>query len=130
MVERVILGNKGGSYGLWVSKPGVSVLTASDWEMLFVSDSRSVRMLASGVVNVPASSSAFSQTVTLPITAPTNSGILAGTKLISNGRLIEGIGSYFSLTFTSTNATFTKVSGVTVQFDIVWHLIAEIGGVA
>jgi hypothetical protein len=40
MANRVLLGQKGSDYGLWVSKPGKNVLTANDPEdMLFSSTS-------------------------------------------------------------------------------------------
>ena len=35
MTNRVVLGQKGSDYGLWVSQPGFDVLTTSDVNMLF-----------------------------------------------------------------------------------------------
>ena len=38
MANRVLLGNRGGTYGLFVSKPGANVLTCDEEDMLL--DSR------------------------------------------------------------------------------------------
>lgn len=39
MGNRVLLGNKGSDYGLWVSKPGGNVLTDGDVDLLLSSES-------------------------------------------------------------------------------------------
>lgn len=36
MVERVLMGQRGSEMGLWISKPGKNVLTASESDMLFL----------------------------------------------------------------------------------------------
>ncbi len=39
MVDRVILGKRGGKHGLWISKPGFDVNTASLDQLLFTTES-------------------------------------------------------------------------------------------
>jgi hypothetical protein len=48
MTNRLILGNRSGQYGLWISKPGIDVLTASDRDCLFSSDVRAFQVVQSG----------------------------------------------------------------------------------
>lgn len=129
MTNRVLLGNRNGAYGLWVSKPGYDVANAgtTDANMLFVPSAKTVRVIQSGTISVPASSSPFSQTVTFAQAAPAKSGVLAGTLLASTGKMIEGNGTWFSYSQTSTGATFVK-SSVTVAFTIYWSLLTEVGG--
>lgn len=56
MVDRVCLGNRLGSYGLYVSKPGQDVLSVSPVNMLLSSDYKQMQMLTSGYVGLPSSS--------------------------------------------------------------------------
>lgn len=53
-MKRLIIGKRGGAYGLWLSKPGVDVETASRDDMLFsTTDDRPVlNYLARGIVNL------------------------------------------------------------------------------
>lgn len=53
MARRVVLGNRGGAYGLWVSKAGFDALTAADSGLLFTMTRRSGMVLASGTATVP-----------------------------------------------------------------------------
>jgi hypothetical protein len=66
MTRRVVLGNRGGAYGLWVSKPGFNALSAGDANLLFTMTRRNGMVLDSGTVTVPAGGSslrvAFSDT--------------------------------------------------------------------
>lgn len=48
MTNRVVMGNKGGTYGLWVSKPGVNVLTASETDMLLSTSGTFGQIVRSG----------------------------------------------------------------------------------
>lgn len=50
MVGRVAAGLRLGSYGIWVSKPGVEVLTAPDGGLLLSSDRKSAQVVASGII--------------------------------------------------------------------------------
>lgn len=50
MTNRVLLGNKGGTYGLWVSKPGVDVETADESGMMLSVAQKSLQIVASGVL--------------------------------------------------------------------------------
>lgn len=62
MANRVALGERGGQYGLWVSKAGVDVLTAADADLLFNSN-------AANYLNVIAS-----RRVTVTVPAYTDNG--------------------------------------------------------
>lgn len=53
MARRVVLGNRGGAYGLWVSNAGFDALTAADSGLLFTMSRRSGMVLASGSATVP-----------------------------------------------------------------------------
>ena len=61
MANRILLGNKGGTYGLFVSKPTVNVLTCDDEDLLF--DSRKGKF-AQVLANQAGTGS--SQSVTVP----------------------------------------------------------------
>lgn len=49
MTNRVVLGKRGGVSGMWVSAPGVDVLTAADAQMLLSTSRANVQIVASGV---------------------------------------------------------------------------------
>lgn len=50
MVGRVILGQRSGTYGAWVSKPGVNVVSASTDQLLLSTDVGNVQVVAAGVI--------------------------------------------------------------------------------
>lgn len=64
MARRVLMGQKSGSQGLWVSKPGVDVVTASDDAMLLAINSTTLQVIASGVNGDPGAGNSF--TITCP----------------------------------------------------------------
>jgi hypothetical protein len=53
MTNRVLLGKFGTKYGLWVSKPGVNLLKASEDEMLLSTERQSFQIVKSGVISFP-----------------------------------------------------------------------------
>lgn len=54
MANRVCMGQKAaGDFGLWVSKPGVNVLTATDAQMLFSSDWKTLQIAQTLRVAIP-----------------------------------------------------------------------------
>lgn len=61
MVDRVVLGEARGSFGLWVSKPTEPVLTCGDEDLLFATDSGGIflQVLAKGEVTLNASGSSL-----------------------------------------------------------------------
>ena len=69
MANRVLLGKRGAEYGLWVSKPGSDVTTASLNDLLFSSSSSSTKymqLLARGVHLFPTTAgSTHTVTVTM-----------------------------------------------------------------
>lgn len=51
MARRVCMGQRNaGQFGLWISKPGHDVLTASYYNMLFASDEKAVQVLTTGAL--------------------------------------------------------------------------------
>lgn len=58
MVDRILLGKRGTEYGLWISKPGYDVKSATAVSTLMVSPGmRVIQWIARGQVNVPAKGS-------------------------------------------------------------------------
>ena len=55
MVERVWLGNLGSAYGMKISKPGVDVGGAADYDLLFDTSSNYGRTLQMGLLSFPPS---------------------------------------------------------------------------
>jgi hypothetical protein len=51
MANRVLLGKRGSDYGLWVSKPGVNVLTCDPEDMIFDTDLDYGQVVAKGSVS-------------------------------------------------------------------------------
>lgn len=65
MTRRVLLGQRGGSYGLWVSRPTVDVVTAGDDDLLFSSsDTENFMIIDSGVIADPGAGA--TATVSIP----------------------------------------------------------------
>lgn len=54
MANRICLGNRNGTYGLFVSQPGYDVLTAADANLSFDSRMPSVWVVTRGSVSIPA----------------------------------------------------------------------------
>jgi hypothetical protein len=51
-MRRVLIGKRGTTWGMWVSKPGVNVETATSGQLLFDSNSEFVRLHATGTMTV------------------------------------------------------------------------------
>ncbi|MNS35884.1 hypothetical protein D3C86_1710600 [compost metagenome] len=71
MANRICLGNRNGTYGLFVSKPGHDVLTTADANLTFDSRVPSVWVVTRGSVSIPANqntaSVAFGGMTAIPI---------------------------------------------------------------
>lgn len=63
MSGRIALGQKSGQYGLWVSRPGVEVLTASDDDMLLSTSRTGLMIIASGVIYSPGNNTTHDFTI-------------------------------------------------------------------
>lgn len=63
MTNRVCLGQKGSDTGIWVSKPGVNVLTAGEDDMLLSTSFRALQIIASGVISSPANLTNYDRTI-------------------------------------------------------------------
>lgn len=50
MVGRVLLGQRSGSYGLWISRPGIDVLGAGEDQLLLSGTRASAQVVASGIL--------------------------------------------------------------------------------
>lgn len=53
MTRRIVVGNRGGASGVWVSKPGHDALTTSEDNMLLSTATPCMQIVASGVINSP-----------------------------------------------------------------------------
>lgn len=60
MANRVVLGQRGGGTGLYVSRPGVNALTATGDDLLLSTDSRMMQFVQQGVVNLSSGSQTIS----------------------------------------------------------------------
>lgn len=57
MTDRVLLGNRDGSQGLWVSKPGADVKTADQQDMLLSLDRKALQIVQNGAFSDPGEAS-------------------------------------------------------------------------
>lgn len=112
MARRVVLGNRGGQYGLWVSKPGFDALTATDAQLLFGMTKRFGMVLASGTVVCPTGGATAS--VSFGTTQPT-------APLIFCGSLTEQPSPY-------PVATTVSTTGFTVRALAIWDGSYPAGG--
>lgn len=121
MVGRVLTGLRSGSYGIWVSKPGVDVLTAIDQNLMLSSDRKSAQVVASGVL-------AASTNGVYPISWP-NTGfvpiVVAGSARFPEARaVITGVNTANILAgiaqgFSSWTGSNTPIS----PFSISWIVL-------
>ncbi len=66
MANRVLLGERNGDYGLWISKPGQNVLTAGDGQLLFSPDFPILQVLYSQIIQTSGSGGSANYTVSWP----------------------------------------------------------------
>lgn len=66
MANRLCLGSRGSSYGLFISQPGFNVLTASDANLLFSTDMEPWQILTSGQVALTKAVTFQSVSITYP----------------------------------------------------------------
>lgn len=69
MTNRVVLGNRNGQYGLWVSRAGHDVLTASETNMLFSMSGGFLQVLQQGTFNIPVGSNPV---INIPLSGTNN----------------------------------------------------------
>jgi hypothetical protein len=53
MANRVILGQRGSEFGLWVSQPGINVLVATEAQLLLSMGTANVQVIQSGAIADP-----------------------------------------------------------------------------
>lgn len=68
MANRIVMGERSGQYGLWVSKPGFNVLTTGQENMLLSMGEDSLQSVHTGTVTI--SSSGAEVAVSMPISLP------------------------------------------------------------
>lgn len=122
MANRVCLGQKSaGQFGLWISKPGVDVLSASLDQMLLATDLNSFQIITSG--NVLLAASASSVTIDIP-----NFGFRP--LLMWTGEWVTGglsAGNVNRVTYNSnTNITFTAVMATPFDYRIYYAVLNEV----
>ncbi|MBX4911375.1 hypothetical protein HJA82_29115 [Rhizobium bangladeshense] len=64
MTNRVLFGQRGAAYGLWVSKPGFDVLSTADANMMMLPSQANLQLIQSGYIDT--SGNAFPYTVVIP----------------------------------------------------------------
>lgn len=129
MSNRVLAGNRGGVYGLWVSKSGFDVLTTATENLLFDSTSSTVRVLAKGSVYFAANGSNV-QNISYGMTGPAGSGPVF--RVLRLGSLSDGMNQalLFDYSVTSTGATITRSTLIDdAECTIYWQLTTEVGGI-
>jgi hypothetical protein len=128
MSNRVLLGNRGGTYGLWVSRPGQDVITANTSQLLFDSASATVRILAQGTAAfTPGGSNTVS--ISYGLTAPTNSGPTFYNLYLDAIQPPQNFDSLYSFSITNTGVDVTRATYAN-SWDLVvyWQLVTEVGG--
>ena len=128
MANRVLLGNRAGTYGLWVSKPGIDVLTASTSNLLFSSQtSKTVRVLASGSLFFP-SGGTNSLSIAYGLTAPNRAAPLVLTSSAGSVNFIQPSEGITVTNLTSTGATVNRLENFnSIDITAFWLLLTEIG---
>lgn len=51
MTNRVLLGNRNGTMGMWVSKPGFDVITAADSQMMMIANKKAIQVIQKGLID-------------------------------------------------------------------------------
>lgn len=68
MANRIVVGERSGQYGLWVSKPGFNVLTTGQENLLLSMGEDSLQAVRTGTVSLPSSGAEVS--VSIPVSLP------------------------------------------------------------
>ncbi|QIG69091.1 hypothetical protein EVB78_058 [Rhizobium phage RHph_N1_15] len=64
MTNRVLLGQRGSAFGMWVSKPGFDVLTAADDKMNIITNRVNLQLVQSGFIDT--TGNAFPYSFSIP----------------------------------------------------------------
>lgn len=120
MANRICLGQRDvGEFGLWVSKPGVNVLTATDAQLLMGTDLDAVQIVARGAVSMAAGVYSVTQTIVdaggkaalLWRNIP-GSGLAAAFAVIESGRYASNT----SLVWTRSTNTYTQQNATSLRW--------------
>jgi len=107
MANRVVIGNRNGQYGLWVSKPGYDVLTTSSSNLLFDMSGSVLQIIQSGEFSV-------SGTTNIPLS---NTGGITPLVIVWSkvqtyyGSTIQSFPDKFNVNVTATTLTISLASG-------------------
>jgi hypothetical protein len=102
MANRVLLGKRGTEYGLWVSKPGVNVLSASGAQLMLSTGQRSLQIVRFGAFNRSSGSQPISW-----------AALGYRPKIVVSSQLVT------SLVYTGDNSATISVSGAAI--DPYWN---------
>lgn len=121
MTNRVILGQKGGNYGLWVSKAGFDVLTTTADNMLFDMSGSLLQIIQSGEFTV-------NSTTNIPLS---NTGGVTPIAMIWNKTqtYYGATGSlnplFFDISVTSSQLSISLASGFTGTYTGTYIVFGE-----
>jgi hypothetical protein len=116
MVRRVLLGLRGSGRGLWVSRPGVDVVTAADDDLLFSSsDSENLMIIESGTIADPGAGASIAINITdmgfAPFVIVSCERYPVSIEYVSNSRIRFRTFSAPSFNNDSTSGTNVQRSG-------------------
>lgn len=122
MTQRVLLGNRNGAYGLWVSKPGQDVLTAT--EFMLATDRKSLQIVARGAFT-------SSHGSTTPISwSPLGFRPLVLAQSMNNCELTytsdDSANIYIKHNQSNLNAQWNVGSVPTLSSTVYWSVLAEV----
>ena len=120
MANRVLIGKKGTSdYGLYVSNPGVNVLTASADNLMFNSDAKeSFNVLQTGTVSVaaPGTTQGYVETVSAWVSY-TSLGLTYAPLIEIAGSFSAGVSAFDADTFLSSEGFYEPLNVDVFQFS-------------
>lgn len=117
MVARVLLGERGGGYGLWVSKPGIDVMTAPEGRLLLSGTVGAQQIMAHGqnvLNNGPVVTGPATYTVSLPADLAGLSNLLVWGLVwrVDNYSGVPSGFQYWYEKYRQNDASFRVVNGI------------------
>lgn len=106
MANRVLLGNRSGSLGIFVSRPGYNVLTAGPDELLMSTDLQNLQVMHSG---------SFS-------TSGGSTGVSWPAFGFRPYLLVQGVRGITSITYTSSNSATIVVGATQPNLNALWNV--------
>lgn len=89
--NRILLGNKNGSYGIWISRPGIDVLANNDAKMLMTMNKKMFQVLQWGTFSFGDNTEIYIYTADqgfTPVSVFTTDGIQIGS-IVTHGQWVS-----------------------------------------